>query len=706
MALVELIKVDLEYRWQRQRAPKLVEEYTAEFPELISAGLVPADLIYEEYHIRKQAGDQPQQSEYGRRFPDQIEQLSKLLDLEQPHLTTTVSLGEKAPQVEVGEKLDDFDLLARLGKGAFATVFLARQRSMQRLVALKVSSDRGAEPQTLAQLDHANIVRVYDQRHVPDRKLRLLYMQLVPGGTLQSVIEICAALPPGSRTGKGLLMAVDIALERQGDSPPLGSTIRHKLEHASWPEVVAWLGGRLAGALAYAHQRGVLHRDVKPANVLLTGEGSPKLADFNTSFSALDGITPAAYFGGSLSYMSPEQLQACDPADPRQPDSLDGRSDVYSLGVLLWELLTGARPFRDEGSSKQWSKLLPTMTARRMAGVSAEAQSRLPLNCPAGLRHALLACLTPDMEERPTAAHVARMLDLCLQPRAQQLMSPPTRIAGRVTRRLPLWALVIAGVLPNIALSVLNIAYNWNEIVRQLTPENQNLFFNVQLFWVNLPAYTIGVAWVLLSVWPLVLGLRAASNGLPISVDRLPDLRARCARIGDIAALVSGFEWLVSGFVFPAWLHAHATGETPLNVQHYLHFIGSQLLCGLIAATLTFFFVTFVAVRICYPLLMQRQLAAPEEVESLVRLGRRVWLYFGLAVCVPFLAVMLLVVIASERSAIGILGGVGMIGFGLSFWLSLAIRSDLAALAAAINPAGESLTGGGESSESFWTMSR
>ena len=129
----------------------------------------------------------------------------------------------------------------------------------------------------------------------------------------------------------------------------------------------------MAGALAYAHQRGVLHRDVKPANVLLTGEGSPKLADFNTSFSALDGITPAAYFGGSLSYMSPEQLEACDPTHPRQPDSLDGRSDVYSLGVLLWELLTGLRPFRDEGVSKQWSKLLPTMISKRQAGISDEA---------------------------------------------------------------------------------------------------------------------------------------------------------------------------------------------------------------------------------------------------------------------------------------------------------------------------------------------
>ncbi len=123
---------------------------------------------------------------------------------------------------------------------------------MQRLVALKVATDRSDEPQTLAQLDHDHIVRVYDQRTMPDRKLRLLYMQYIAGGTLQAVIQRVRRTPPEERTGKLLLDVIDESLERRGESRPSESSTRAWLARASWPEAVCWLGAKLARALDYA----------------------------------------------------------------------------------------------------------------------------------------------------------------------------------------------------------------------------------------------------------------------------------------------------------------------------------------------------------------------------------------------------------------------------------------------------------------------
>ena len=337
--------------------------------------------------------------------------------------TTLVTGGGRVPIFEAGQRIDDFDLLTSLGKGAFATVFLARQCSMQRMVALKISRDRGSEPQTLAQLDHPNIVRVFDQRQLAEQKLRLLYMQYIAGGTLQEVVEYARKIGPGRLSGATLIAAIDERWCGQGEQPPGDSLTRYRLQDASWPQVVCWLGARLAGALAYAHERGVLHRDVKPANVLVAADGQPKLADFNISFSKLDGATPAAYFGGSLAYMSPEQLEACDPAHPRQPEDLDGRSDVYSLGVLLWELLTLRRPFTETGLPESWSLALAKMTGVRRAGVASDALALVPADCTRAVSECLLKCLAPDTADRhASAAALARELELCLQPRAHALL--------------------------------------------------------------------------------------------------------------------------------------------------------------------------------------------------------------------------------------------------------------------------------------------
>ena len=247
--------------------------------------------------------------------------------------------------------MDDFDLLTGLGAGAFARVFLARQVSMQRLVAVKISADHGSEPQTLARLDHDYIVRIFDQRVLAQQRLKLLYMQFLPGGTLLGVLRWVRATPVEQRNGQLLLDAVDAAMEEKGEIRPSDSSVREEIASLTWPETVAWLGRRLAEALDYANSRGVLHRDLKPANVLLTAEGVPKLADFNISYSRnTAGTSPVAYFGGSLSYMSPEQLEACHPHRPGTAADLDTRADIFSLGVVLWELLTGAKPFDDAGA--------------------------------------------------------------------------------------------------------------------------------------------------------------------------------------------------------------------------------------------------------------------------------------------------------------------------------------------------------------------
>ena len=189
LTLVELIKVDLEYRWQGRRSPKLIEEYLAEFPELADSGELPCDLIYEEYHVRNQHGDEVTIDEYCQRFPTRADELRRLFQLDAPSSRLCWFQPSPCPRSRPGSKSTISICSSPLGKGAFATVFLARQRSMQRLVALKISRDRGFEPQTLAQLDHPHIVRVFDQRQLPDHKLRLLYMQYVAGGTLQGVVD-------------------------------------------------------------------------------------------------------------------------------------------------------------------------------------------------------------------------------------------------------------------------------------------------------------------------------------------------------------------------------------------------------------------------------------------------------------------------------------------------------------------------------------
>lgn len=675
LVLTELIKVDLDYRWQRN-APKMIEDYAADFPEICGPNGVPCDLIFEEFQVRKRAGEPVSAGDYYNRFPAQAKELGRLLGVDLPTRVTLAQHAAPAKTLKAGDQIDDFDLLALIGEGAFAKVFLARQRSMQRLVALKISADKGAEPQTLAQLDHPHIVRVHDQRVISDKGIRLLYMPYIPGGTLHDVLQQIRKTPVHQRSGKTLLQSVDENLTKRGEVVPLESNIRQRIAGMTWAETVCWLGARLAEALHYAHERGVLHRDVKPANVLLGADAAPRLADFNVGWSSkLDGVSPAAFFGGSIGYMSPEQLEAFNPQHPRTPASLDARSDIYALGITLWELLTGRRPFTDEQLENEWSATIGTLTSRRKAGVPSNVLATLPADLPPGMRDVLLKCLEPDPDDRyRTAAKVARQLELCLKPHTRELLYPQP---GWRTwaRRHPLIVLYTVGLVPNILASLFSIEYNQTEIVNRV-PEAQKMF--EMLMWIVNPTFfPAGIIAFFFVARPIVRALKLAREGKGTAED-FARWRRQSLQLGLGAMLVCLSAWVISAVVFPVGLHltVHA-----MPWKFHTHFLASQTLCGLIAVTYPLFGGDQLVIRAIYPAFVPNGMLTSDDLEQLQRFEKRIGWQLLLAAIMPPLALGLLALSETQnRLALSVLAAAGFAGVTVAYFLSRGIRTDLAAL--------------------------
>ncbi|MEV6095574.1 serine/threonine-protein kinase [Nocardia sp. NPDC051981] len=605
---------------------------------------------------------------------------------------TTPETGELLDRIEIGQRIDDFDLLTSLGSGAFARVFLARQRSLQRLVAVKISADHGTEPQTLAQLDHDYIVRVFDQRLMSDlrtesgRRLRLLYMQFLPGGTLLGVLRWVRATPPAQRSGQLLLDAVDAAMEEKGEIRPTDSSVRAELAGLSWPETVAWLGRRLAEALDYADGHGVLHRDVKPANVLLTAEAVPKLADFNISFSRnIDSAGPVAYFGGSLSYMSPEQLDACHPGTAISAGDLDTRADIFSLGVVLWELLTGAKPFDDTtaGPGDHGDRTtLEAMLARRRGGVDAAALGRVPPDCPAALRRVLLTCLEPAREQRWSSGGVlAKQLEMCLDERARDLVDPPPH-SWRIRLRpwmIPLVTLAI--VVPNLLASMYNIAHNQAFIVNHLSESAMHTFL-VTTTTVNLVFFPLGTAVIAYLCRSLIFVPRGVRLGREYDPETLRRARADVLLAGERISLVVFSLWVIAGITFPTVLRMTAPD---LPARGMVHFLVSLVVCGAIAVAYPFFLVAFYLVRCIYPMFLRHGDISAEDAVWLHRLGHRCTTYLAVAASVPLLAVAGVTFLPPDDIpqvivAVRVLSVGGIAAFVLIYAMFRALEADLAAL--------------------------
>ncbi|WP_433560671.1 serine/threonine-protein kinase [Nocardia sp. CA-151230] len=747
-ALIELIRIDLRHRWLRLRAGsrphepvaaapgrKRLREYCSEFPEL-TLEQIPASLVYEEFVIRGQCGEQVDLGEYLREYPEQAAQLRELLNAGDGNRSTrrggmeltaatsvdSITSLEDATRtaanlrdaqdatgtpvthldrIVVGDRIDDFDLLTVLGSGAFARVFLARQRSLQRLVAVKISADHGTEPQTLAQLDHDYIVRVFDQRLLdqpgpefePDgHRLRMLYMQFLPGGTLLSVLPRVWATAPDQRTGHLLLDAVDAAMAEKGEIRPTDSSVRAQIATLSWPETVAWLGRRLAEALAYADAHGVLHRDVKPANVLLTAEAVPKLADFNVSFSRdLIDANPVAYFGGSLSYMSPEQLEACHPGYDRSADDLDTRTDIYSLGVVLWELLTGAKPFEDTTAGEPSdAATLAAMLKRRRAGVDPDALERIPPDCPAALRRVLLMCLASERDKRwADGAELAQQLEVCLDERARDLVDPPPSSWRLRLRPWPVLVLVLAICTPNVLASAYNIDYNKTLIIDRLSLSAQHQWLIASAL-SNAVGFPLGAVLLLYMSRYLVIVSRGLRQGREYDPRVLARARSDALRFGDRAVLVTLSLWSLTSIIYPIAMH-FMTKE--LTWDALLHILGGVLVCGAIAVAYPSILVTFYMVRCIYPMFLPQGDITTVDTLHLRRLGRHCTVYLAVAAAVPLLAIAGVTLLPPDAIPL-MLGEVrvlcigAIIAFIAVYVLFRAIESDLGALRRVVDPVG------------------
>lgn len=401
---VSALAIQMAQQWQQGDRPT-VEGLLALEPDLLSTPEVVLELLYDEMALRKQHEGRVDLPSIVQRFPQwqqQIEVLGKVHSLLEP-----LTLERSALPV-VGETLGDLCLIAELGRGAEGCVFLARQTSLaDRLLVLKLTPCRGEEHLSLARLQHTHIVPLSTVVYDEARQLRILCMPYFGGATLSDALEALQAMPFSQRSGKDLADVLD-RVELQSGDDLSRSTARQFLNRATWPQAVCWLGACLADALQYAHEHDLVHLDVKPSNVLLTGEGHPMLLDFHLARRPLaTGTEQPGIVGGTVAYMSPEQHAIMGAIREKKPcpSSLDGRSDIYSLGAVLYLALGGTVPYLP-GSSPALTTINPEVSP--------------------GLSDIIARCLATEAADRYSSAG-AMAQDLRLHLADQPLREAPNR---------------------------------------------------------------------------------------------------------------------------------------------------------------------------------------------------------------------------------------------------------------------------------------
>jgi eukaryotic-like serine/threonine-protein kinase len=372
--IVAVLRVDQSERYQLGQ-PIPAETYLDAFPAVRGEAEHAVELILAEYLLREELGEQPGLEEYLGRFPQYAGALQLQLELHQAMdagrepltgLTErTMTLGERR-EIESGARSDGlpvipgYEVLGVLGRGGMGVVYRAWQEGLNRLVAVKmvhagaqanpkVLSRFRVEAEAVARLQHPNIVQVHEVGEHAGSPF--LVLELVEGCSLAKCL---AGTPRPARQAAELLET-------------------------------------LARTIHYAHRQGVVHRDLTPANVLLTADGQPKITDFGLAKLIIGGgdlRTQTGELLGTPSYMAPEQAAS-------QHEVIGAATDVYALGAILYELLTGRPPFKAESTLE---------TLRQVVADEPVAPSRLRPKLPSDLETICVKCLHKEPSHRYASA--------------------------------------------------------------------------------------------------------------------------------------------------------------------------------------------------------------------------------------------------------------------------------------------------------------
>jgi serine/threonine protein kinase len=410
-----------EAAWKKQPPPR-IEDYLAGTPEPERAALL-RPLLSLEIELRCKDGEKPAPEEYRQRLPNHIEAINAVFaeaTTPQP-LTPTVAQARAAavrpaPSTLAWPKIAGYEVLAEVGRGGMGVVFKARQLRPNRLVALKMIREGALagpehlrrfliEAEAAAQFQHPNLARVYEVGE--HEGMPYIAMEFAEGG----------------------------GLDKKLAAQPLP------------PREAAELVRTLADAVHYAHEKRIVHRDLKPANIVLTADGRPLITDFGLAKRLDSGtaMTVSEQVLGTAGYMAPELAEG-------QAKHVGPAADIYALGAILYETLTGMPPLR----GATWYD-----TAHAVLNEEPIPPTLRQPDVPADLETICLKCLEKKNEDRyPSARGLAEDLRRFLE-NETILAAPISRPENYVATYLRSWRRSACAAWPRVRHSVIPAPAPW-----------------------------------------------------------------------------------------------------------------------------------------------------------------------------------------------------------------------------------------------------